>query len=255
MTRNRVSRKAAAAPWWGWVIYLALLGGGLWFTVRWSIQDPVGVAVFAVFGGLFAVLIVRFPRVEARINAGLSGYLRMTAWFFAVLLPVVGALWLSEIVARSSLAFALGVLLTWLVVFCLVLRGLSTEARRDRVWKSLSRVGLVAPFVYVFVVTLIAIVLFSTLAFVLVDRELIHFGTDQSVARIAEPGDALDFFVWHALDSIPALEITGTMRWDEPLNYDDPGVGLLLLIFRVVVIAPVVAAFVSFWRYRRKLMA
>ena len=45
------------------------------------------------------------------------------------------------------------------------------------------------------------------------------------------------------------------MRWDEPLDYDDPGVGLLLLIFKVVVIAPFVAAFVSFWRYRRKPMA
>jgi hypothetical protein len=45
------------------------------------------------------------------------------------------------------------------------------------------------------------------------------------------------------------------MRWDEPLDYDDPGVGLLLLIFKVVVITPVVAALVSFWRYRRKLMA
>jgi hypothetical protein len=40
------------------------------------------------------------------------------------------------------------------------------------------------------------------------------------------------------------------MRWDEPLGYDDAGVGLLLLIFKVVVIAPIVAAFVSFWRYR-----
>lgn len=67
---------------------------------------------------------------------------------------------------------------------------------------------------------------------------------------IAEPADALDFFAWHALNSVPALEITGTMRWDEPLGYDDAGVGLLLLIFKVVVIAPIVAAFVSFWRYR-----
>ena len=209
MTRNRVSRKAGAAPWWGWVIFVALLGGGFWFLVRWAIQDPVGTAAVAVFVGLVAVLIVRFPRVEAWTNAGIGGFLLMSAWLFAVLLPVAGAIWLSEIVARSSLAFALGVLLTWLVVFCLVLRGLSTEARRDRVWKSLSRVGFGAPFVYVFVVTLIAIVLFSTLAFVLVDRELIHFGTDQSVARIAEPGDALDFFVWHALDSSPLSESLG----------------------------------------------
>lgn len=189
----------------------------------------------------------------SRKAAAAPWWVRVLAWLAAVVVPVFIARALSEFVAGSPLAVALIVLLTWFAFFCVGVRCLSSEARRERVWKDLSRIGPAAPFVYAFVLAELAIVLFATLAFVLADREVIRFGTDQSVAPlVAEPADALDFFAWHMLDSIPALEITGTLRWDEPLGYDDAGVGLLLLVFKVVVIAPIVATFVSFWRYRRK---
>lgn len=61
----------------------------------------------------------------------------------------------------------------------------------------------------------------------------------------------IDFF-WHLVDSVPALDITSTLRRDEPPGYDDARVGVLVLVFEVVVIAPILATFVSFWRYRRK---
>jgi hypothetical protein len=144
------------------------------------------------------------------------------------------------------------VLLTWITVFWLLVLALSSGARRERIWNVLSSSGRAAPFVYTLVLAQIAIILFATLAFVLAERGAIEFGSAQAVVNLAEPVDALDFFAWHALDSIPALEINGTLRWDEPLGYKDAGVGLLLLIFKVAVMAPIVAAFVSFWRYRRE---
>ena len=252
---NSVPTKAAMSPWWARVLLVVLLGGAIWVLVTWAIGDPwafAGYAAAAVVLGGVGVLSVRSRRVSEWMDAAFRGYFRITAWFAAVWLPIVVARALSEVVARSSFAIAVLVLFTWLAVFGLLVGALSTEARRRRIWKSLSRVGPAAPFVYTLVVAQIAIILFATLAFVLAEREAIEFGTRDAVVHIAEPVDALDFFAWHALDSIPALEITGTLRWDEPLGYDNAGVGLLLLVFKVAVIAPIVAAFVSFWRYRHE---
>jgi hypothetical protein len=227
---------------------VVFLAGGAW----WAIHNPVIALVAVALGGL-GVLSVRSPRVGELIDSIFARYWRAMGWMAAVVGPLFIARALSDVVADSPLIVALVLLLMWFAFFSFAVRSLSSEPRRERLWKSLSRIGRAAPFVYAFVLAGLAITLFATLAYVLADRDVIRFGIDQSAAQVlTEPADALDLFSWHMLDAIPGLAITDTLRWDEPLDYDDAGVGLLVLVFKVVAVTPIVAAFVSFWRHYRK---
>ena len=61
-----------------------------------------------------------------------------------------------------------------------------------------------------------------------------------------------DFFLWHFLNAVPVLKITDTLLWDPPLTYDQPVVGWILLVFKIAVISPVIAAFGWSWKRFRK---
>ena len=60
-------------------------------------------------------------------------------------------------------------------------------------------------------------------------------------ARPVEHGSLADFLLWHLLDAIPGLKVPETIQWASPLKYERSGAGWLLLLFKVMVIVPVVS--------------
>jgi hypothetical protein len=50
-----------------------------------------------------------------------------------------------------------------------------------------------------------------------------------------------DFLLWHLLDAIPGLKVPETIKWAAPLTYERAGAGWLLLLFKVMVIVPVLS--------------
>lgn len=60
-------------------------------------------------------------------------------------------------------------------------------------------------------------------------------------ARPVEHGSLADFLLWHLLDAIPGLKVPETIKWEAPLTYERAGAGWLLLLFKIVVIVPVVS--------------
>jgi hypothetical protein len=250
----------AAAPWWGRALSLvALVGAAIgagWYA--WAHPWTAGaIAAFIAFGFGLAILRARSRRARAWLDRATEGferwYARALFWLTIALGPLLLARTLAEVAADVPLGVAVALLATWAAVFLFLVLQVSTDARRRRLWRRLRSVDAVTPFLYAFAVAFVAIILFSTLAFVLAERDVIRFGTGPASARaVAEPADALDFFVWHLLDSVPSLDVTDTLRWKEPLGYTDGGVGVLLLAFKILVIGPIVAAFLAFWRYSRE---
>jgi hypothetical protein len=49
---------------------------------------------------------------------------------------------------------------------------------------------------------------------------------------------AEESYAWHLLDAVPFLHVTQTLRWGEPAVLRDVLSGLMLLVFKVAVIAP-----------------
>jgi len=50
---------------------------------------------------------------------------------------------------------------------------------------------------------------------------------------------------------IPGLKITETLKWPQPYDYKDSLSGALLLVFKLVVIIPVIGSF-AVWNRMRK---
>jgi hypothetical protein len=59
--------------------------------------------------------------------------------------------------------------------------------------------------------------------------------------RPVEHGSLADFLLWHLLDAVPGLKVPETIGWKAPLTYERSGAGWLLLLFKVMVIVPVVS--------------
>lgn len=258
-SKGPTAGKVSKARWWALLVSAVMVVGGLTVAVRYAVAHPWSAAAITAGGAALVALIVvrdRSPRVQRWVDpaAGLAwrGYWRLTIWFFAAFGPILAARYLAELAVDVPLGVAVALLLVWVAVFLFLAWQVATESRRRELWRRLRGIDRVTPFLYPFTVAFVAIILFATLAFILSDRDVISFGTRGESATIAEPADALDFFVWHLLDSIPAFDVTGTLRWKEPLGYTDAGVGFLLLVFKIVVIAPIIAAFLGFWRYSRE---
>lgn len=60
------------------------------------------------------------------------------------------------------------------------------------------------------------------------------------------------FFAWQFWDSIPELEVPATLSWDAPFKTTNAGGGLFILLYKVLVILPVLAALTDLWRQRRQ---
>lgn len=60
-------------------------------------------------------------------------------------------------------------------------------------------------------------------------------------ARQVDHGALADLLLWQVLDSIPGLKVPETIRWVAPLTYERSDAGWLVLLFKVMVIVPVVS--------------
>jgi hypothetical protein len=57
--------------------------------------------------------------------------------------------------------------------------------------------------------------------------------------------------VWNAFDVVPFVNATDTLKWKEPLANYGTTTGVLLLLYKGLVLAPVVAAARAAWRGRQ----
>jgi hypothetical protein len=57
------------------------------------------------------------------------------------------------------------------------------------------------------------------------------------------------FYLWHLLDAVPTLKIPETLNWDKPaVELTDKRGGGLLLVFKILVVLPVIRLGVQLWK-------
>jgi len=88
-------------------------------------------------------------------------------------------------------------------------------------------------------------VAFSGLSAVLEAREVIATKPDVEDRAVWK---SQTFYAWQFWDSIPELEIPQTLGWEREFKTSDWLGGLLVLLFKLLVILPVVAAITDLWR-------
>ena len=232
---------------------LVLMGGAaaalaiLFFDV-----SPTKVLAFAVFSAIMivlGVLIARFKIVEFGILKFLDVCLRFFFWAFVTLAPLALFHFLSEyILANFSTPFQILAFVAWGLLLAYTLRLIATESSRDRLFDVLQGIGGLAPVIYSINVLMVAVIFFSSVTYVLASHG--HLTLTSRTGQPVALASLLDFYVWHFLEAIPLLKVNQTLRWEEPWTYDSASVGWILLLFKLVVIVPVIGAFLGYWNRR-----
>jgi hypothetical protein len=190
--------------------------------------------------------------LTARLQALLSpvGSTALSSWrvlrYVLIGLPLAFAAWgVSWLVAELPPLFQWPLVITFAVTFCvifswivgslwkgesIVLRA-SEKRRSDVAGRELAiiLIGLACGFA---IFALVTYLITDQLGARLEDQD----GTQLGYGAISE------LFVWHMLDVVPFAKVPETLQWDEPVTQRDGWTGSLLVAYKIVVLAPVIAA-------------
>jgi hypothetical protein len=246
MTHTAEHRKRRAPVTAGAVLIAVALWAAMLGGLAWALpSDGRRVVALMAVAFVLALLMNWFPRLGRAVTAAAPGYFTFALWMIAALAPATVAFAVARRLEASTAVWLQVFAFTlWACMLAVAISFLITGSRRSRLFDGLRHVGAFAPLAYSSSVLLIAAAFFGGLTTVLVSRGYISID--------GNPQRAIDFYMWHFLDAVPVFKINETLLWDRPFTYRDSNVGLLLLIFKVTVIAPVIAAFTGYWAYAQR---
>ena len=237
-----------------------LVAGALLGVAVWSQSGALGYpASLAILLGMI-LLSVAFPLVNSAVQAFLWLLIMTGGWMFITTAPIAlfQALsrWMVE--RQPPLTLQVMVLILWGALLTGAISLIATEGSRARLYTVLGRIGALAPLVYTFNVLFIAMVFFALATSLLAgsDASVLVIPNSDAVsqAKLNDPQERfsflLDFYLWHILEEVPLLSVNKTLHWNEPLEYSG-WVGPILLLFKIAVIVPALAAF-AFYAGRRR---
>lgn len=225
------------------MVTVAIIMGALLFI---SIQgktggERTGMIVLYLLLTVVAIVVIRFKRAEQAFHKWYDSYMRFAIAVFAMTVPYLVLSLSRDLLIRMPSWLQIAWFVLWGIVLGGALLVISTERWRERVLEPLAGYNIAVPAVYSFQVLMLACLFFSSVAFVLVQNDLIFLM--RGSADAVTPGSLSDFFLWHFLEAVPLLDINQTLGWAVPLTYDSAAVGWILLLFKIVVIVPVIGAF------------
>jgi hypothetical protein len=196
---------------------------------------------------LICVLGVRFKKVDLAVNTFLSAVRAFSVWLSLTALVLMVFGWVSQwIVDTRGPALQVILLVIWGLIPGFALFLISTEKGRAKLFRRLKALGFLAPFAYSINVLLVAVLFFSAATYILVDHGFLRVNPINGSS--APPLSCALFYFWHSVDAVPVLKINEAFHWNQPLAYDSAWLGVTLLLFKITVIVPVIAAFASYWR-------
>ena len=143
------------------------------------------------------------------------------------------------------------ILLGSLIMLATALMPFFSADGRERAIGIYDRFGLGAPTLFAVTVALYAVVLFSWTTLFLD----VHGWITISVTRGAGTRD-LGFYVaafgYETAKAIPVIDLTDAFQWKAPYSHSGFTVGVLLIVFRITVLAPIIGFYGAYWTYMRK---
>jgi hypothetical protein len=126
-----------------------------------------------------------------------------------------------------------------------------TQDSREHAIRVYDRYGLAAPTLFAATVALYSLVLFSWVASVLSAHGWVSiFGTDG--IRKEGLGFYLAAFGYEMAKAIPVIDLSDTFQWKPPYSHSGFMAGILLLMFRIAVLAPIIGFYGAYWRHIRE---
>lgn len=248
-TWRRILWHTASGIFWVMVIvFVALLVG----------FDPGPVLASAIVALVILVLVILGNRFEVIHRTLLTllpilgvGAFALAFWVFYIFLPLIlFSLFylLSDFMQVRALRYHIIVLSAWGLFLAYVLLLMATESRREHLFNKLRKIGPFAPVIYSLNALVVAVAFFSSMTYVLAVHTPLKLSPPQVTLEAL-----MAFYLWHFLEAIPLLEVNDTLGWKRPpLTYNSAYMGSILLLFKLTVIVPVIAAFAGYWGKRRR---
>ena len=230
---------------------LVLLGGAagalafLVFDV--SLAKIFAYVVFTAIMTIVAVLGIRFEIVDRSVATVFGAAIWFCLWAFVCLLALGLFRFLSEYILTSfSLPFQIVAFAAWGLLLAVTLLLIATEDNRNWLFDKLQTFGGFAPAIYSLIVLMMAVILFAAVTNLLATHKILTLSSQPKPP--VEMGSLVEFYLWHFSEAVPLLKVNQTLRWDAPWTEYSAWVGWILLLFKLVVIVPVIGAFVAYWK-------
>ncbi len=233
----------------GALVFLALWIGSTLVFIKPG--ERLGFVIFSllILGLGFANAL--HPGVLAFVFRLFGWYLRLCFWLIVITGPLTLFRNLSDAILESDSTWLRVLVLTiWALLFLASAFVVMYGRTEERLLNRMRKIGILAPLVYSLNLLLISIQFFAVATFLLQESGSVTLTLGSAQALSVDA--VADFFLWHFLNAVPVLKITDTLLWDPPLTYDQSAVGWILLVFKISVISPVIAAFGWSWKRFRK---
>lgn len=244
------------------ILVLAILLAIVGWVVRFFMMASLGTIIYYAIMLTVVVLLVllkrRYKLAEQVIEGAFHYNLLFGLWMIVTFAPIVFFFWLAPAIINRPTIVQVAAFVLWGLLLIFGSGAVLTEKNRERVLTWLQRrIGKFAPWPYALNLLFIAGLFFSSVTYVLLNHGVLRLdrpsvevsadGSKQSPAEISD-GNIKDFYAWHFVQGIPLLRINETLRWSEPLTYKEGWVGPVLLLFKLMVILPVIRVFTWSWR-------
>jgi hypothetical protein len=213
--------------------------------------DQLGTTIVGVILLVLGVLSSFSTKIKDAIDKSFAAYLRFVGWMIVFIVPITLINLLTGLVlSRLALVFQIIVFAVWGLLLAFGIKQIATEKNRERLFYGdrglVPKIGSFAPVVYSFNLLMIAMMFFASITFVLVERAGVALNAPEG--PIASYDALMSFYFWHFLEAVPLLKVNETLQWKQPLTYQAGPVGFVLLLFKLAVIVPVIAAFAWYWK-------
>jgi hypothetical protein len=114
-----------------------------------------------------------------------------------------------------------------------------------------NRFGIAAPTLFAAMVALYALILFSWVGLFLSVHGWVSISGTDGIKK-GSLGFYIVAFGYEAAKAIPIVDLSDVFQWKAPYNHSGFTSGILILMFRIAVLAPIIAFYGVYWRHVRE---
>ena len=238
----------------GYLVLVVSLAVWAYFIYRFYIdpRETFWMAFTILLVLVIGILHQKFrPGKEIITAEGVKNFLKALFWlYFNIGIAQISRALFQFAEATSLTRFQISLLVAWGLLLFGELYLLSIENYREKFFAWVRRnFGGWALYWFFFTLLYVAPGFFGSVTYMLVKIDILPW---TPVNQEITSSQVSNFYLWHFVDAIPLLKVNSTLRWQEPLTYDNGGIGFLLLLFKIVVISPVIASFIWYRQFVAK---
>ena len=150
-----------------------------------------------------------------------------------------------------SLSMFIPILLGSLFFLVSSLMPFFSQDGKDHAIRVYDRFGLAAPTLFAATIALYALILFSWIGLFLSAHNWVSISGADGIKK-GDLGFYIAAFGYEMAKAIPVIDVSDTFKWEAPYNHSGFTAGMLILMYRIAVLAPLIGFYGAYWSHIRE---